>query len=114
VVGFGWAHNSVNTVILRKYAVTTIKDYQFTAYYDDKSNLILGKRKLKSDQWEIHLTRYKGNISDTWYRFFTREWGHHDTQLRYAISSNPLTLKLREEQYFPDNSEIDVPLAYGD
>src|SRR5680860_1619374 len=61
VVGSGWANNSVNTVIFRQNAVTTYQDYQFTAYYDEKSNLTLGKRKLKSNQWEIYKTQYKGN-----------------------------------------------------
>jgi hypothetical protein len=39
-IGSGWANNSVNTVIFRQNAITTFRDHQFTAYYDEDSNLI--------------------------------------------------------------------------
>jgi len=124
VVGSGWANNSVNTVIFRQNAVTTYQDYQFTAYYDEKSNLTIGKRKLKSDHWEIYKTQYKGNTKDAHNAisiavdgngFLHVSWDHHDTQLRYAISRNPLTLKLGEEQIMTGKEEdkVSYPQFYN-
>lgn len=63
-VGEGWANNSVNAVIFRRNSVTTFKDTQFTAYYDPESRLVLAKRKLGEQDWEVYQTRYTGNTAD--------------------------------------------------
>jgi hypothetical protein len=41
-IGLGWSNNSVNTVKFRKNALTTYKNYQFIAYYDENSFLTFG------------------------------------------------------------------------
>jgi len=102
-VGSGWAKNSVNTVIFRKNSVTSNKKYQFTAYYDANSNLILAKRKLNSSKWETHKTNYSGNTQDAHNAisialdgkgYLHVSWDHHDSQLKYAVSKSPLGLEL--------------------
>ncbi|MCG9972854.1 BNR repeat-containing protein [Christiangramia crocea] len=105
-VGKGWAKNSVNTVIFRKNAIISNKNYQFTAYYDNSSNLILAKRRLDKSTWEVHKTRYKGNSKDAHNAisialdgdgYLHVSWDHHDTNLRYAISKKPSGLELGNE-----------------
>ncbi|MDT0690471.1 BNR repeat-containing protein [Salegentibacter sp. F188] len=105
-IGSGWANNSVNTVIFRQNAITSFQDHQFTAYYDENSNLILAKRNPGSDEWLLHKTHYKGNTKDAHNAisiavdgngFLHVSWDHHDTPLRYAISKEPLGLELSEE-----------------
>ncbi len=124
VVGSGWANNSVNTVIFRQNAVTTYQDQQFTAYYDEKGNLTLGKRTLKSDQWEIYKTQYKGNTKDAHNAisiavdgsgFLHVSWDHHDTQLRYAVGEHPLSLILGDEQEMTGQEEnkVSYPQFYN-
>jgi hypothetical protein len=106
-VGYGWSNNSVNTVKFRKNAVTTFKNFQFTAYYDDTGTVVLGKRKLNTNIWEIVKTPYSGNSKDAHNSisiavdgdgFLHVSWDHHDTKLRYAKSKSPLSLDLGNEE----------------
>ncbi|GGF12765.1 BNR repeat-containing protein [Flavobacterium limi] len=106
-VGYGWSNNSVNTVKFRKNAVTTFKDLQFTAYYDENGTVVLGKRKLNSANWEIVKTPYAGNSKDAHNSisigidgdgYVHVSWDHHDTKLRYAKSKSPLSLDLDKEE----------------
>lgn len=106
-VGYGWSNNSVNTVKFRKNALTTFKQYQFTAYYDESGSLILGKRKKNSKNWETVKTAYKGNSSDAHNTisiaidgdgYLHVSWDHHNTKLRYAKGAAPLSLELGKEQ----------------
>ncbi|MRX68141.1 BNR repeat-containing family member [Flavobacterium resistens] len=106
-VGNGWSSNSVNTVKFRKNALTTFKDFQFIAYYDNDGAVILGKRKLNSTNWEIVKTSYSGNVKDAHNTisiaidgdgYLHISWDHHDTKLRYAKSKYPLSLDLGKEE----------------
>lgn len=106
-IGYGWNNNSVNTVKFRKNALTTHKQYQFTAYYDENSNLVLGKRKINASNWEIVKTSYKGNTKDAHNDismavdgkgYLHVSWDHHNTKLRYAKSKLPLSLALGVEE----------------
>lgn len=105
-IGYGWNNNSVNAVKFRKNALTTHNKYQFTAYYDENSNLVLGKRKINSSNWEIVKTAYKGNTKDAHndisiavdgQGYLHVSWDHHDTKLRYVKSKLPLSLEVGEE-----------------
>lgn len=123
-VGQGWANNSVNTVIFRQNAITTFKDQQFTAYYDEASNLVLAKRFVEDDTWEVMKTSYKGNTKDAHNAisiavdgagFLHVSWDHHDTSLRYAVSTTPLGLELGEEQKMTGKEEekVSYPQFYN-
>lgn len=116
-IGYGWNNNSVNTVKFRKNALTTHGQYQFTAYYDENSNLVLGKRKLNTSNWEIVKTAFKGNTKDAHNDisiavdgdgFLHVSWDHHDTKLRYAKGMQPLGLVLGEEQPMTAKEELRV------
>lgn len=106
-VGLGWSNNSVNTVKFRKNALTTFKQFQFTAYYDENGNLVLGKRKLNTNRWEKAITPFTGNVKDAHNDisiavdgngYLHVSWDHHNTKLRYAKSKLPLSLNLGEEE----------------
>ena len=106
-VGYGWSNNSVNTVKFRKNALTSYKNFQFIAYYDENGLLALGKRKLNTSHWNIVKTAYKGNVKDAHNSisiavdgdgFLHVSWDHHDTKLRYAKSKLPLSLDLGNEE----------------
>ena len=106
-VGNGWSSNSVNTVKFRKNALTTFKNFQFIAYYDNDGYVVLGKRKLNSAKWEIVKTPYSGNVKDAHNTisiaidgdgYLHISWDHHDTKLRYAKGKSPLSLDLGREE----------------
>ncbi|MCB0609132.1 MAG: hypothetical protein KDD12_15570, partial [Lewinella sp.] len=61
-VAEGWASNSVNAVIFRKNALVSFRDTQFIAFYDAEGTVVLGKRRIGADQWQLKQTPYKGNV----------------------------------------------------
>lgn len=105
-VGEGWANNSVNVTVFRKNSLVTHKDTQFIAYYCPEGFLTLGKRKLKSRDWIIHKTPYKGNVNDAHNSisimidgdgYLHVSWDHHGHSLRYAKGVEPYSLTLSEK-----------------
>jgi hypothetical protein len=106
IIGDGWSNNSVNTVKFRKNALTTYKEFQFAAYYNETGFLILAKRKLNSKKWTVLQTNFNGNVNDAHNSisiaidglgYLHVSWDHHNTKLRYARSLEPLSLQLGEE-----------------
>ncbi|NBB31364.1 BNR repeat-containing protein [Cellulophaga sp. BC115SP] len=102
-VGKAWANNSVNAVIFRKNSLVSYKNYQFIAYYNETGNVVLGKRKLGSKNWELKTTDLKGNVTDAHNcisimvdgkGYLHIAWDHHNHPLHYAKSKSPLSLEL--------------------
>lgn len=116
-VGLGWSNNSVNTVIFRNSALTSFKNIQFTAYYNPDGKMVLAKRKLNSNKWEIQITPYSGNVKDAHNcisialdseGYLHVSWDHHDNRLRYAKSKKPFGLELTEELSMTGDNESKV------
>ncbi|UKT63684.1 BNR repeat-containing protein [Pedobacter mucosus] len=93
VANNGWANNSVNTVIFRKNSLVTFQKTQYTAYYNEDQFVVLAKRKLGSDNWEVKVSQYKGDASDAHKSisiaidgkgFLHLVWGQHNNNLNYA------------------------------
>lgn len=105
-VSNGWAKNSVNTTIFRHNSLVTYKDTQYIVYYDAQQNVVLGKRKIGSDTWQIHITKYKGNAMDAHRSisimidgagYLHVSWDHHGNVLRYCRSVKPGSLELTDK-----------------
>jgi BNR repeat-containing family member len=116
-VGLGWANNSVNTVVFRKNALVSYKKWQFIAYYDSNSYVVLGKRKLKSKAWQLQRTPYKGNANDAHNTisimidgdgFLHLAFDHHNNPLRYCRSKKPLSLDMTDKMPMTGLSEQSV------
>jgi hypothetical protein len=119
-IGLGWSNNSVNTVIFRNSALTSFKNWQFTAYYNPDGKMVLAKRKLNSNSWQTQITPYSGNVKDAHNSisividadgFLHVSWDQHDTRLRYAKSKTPFSVELGEEQSMTgvDESKVTYP-----
>lgn len=135
-VDSGWAKNSVNAVIFRKNSIVTYEKTQYIAYYDPDQYLVLAKRALKQDKWDICKTKFKGNAEDAHNAisimtdgegFLHVAWDHHDDTLRYAKGIAPGSLTLTDKismtgknEYFvsyPEfykNSDGDLFFLYRD
>ena len=116
-VGLAWAKNSINTVVFRKNSIISFKNFQFTSYYDSVGYVILAKRKLGSNNWEIKKTNYRGNNKDAHNSisividgkgFLHIAWDHHDSKLRYAKSVIPYSLELGGELSMIGRNETKV------
>ncbi len=102
-VGPGWANNSVNTTVYRKNSLVSFGQYQYIAYYDSTSHMVLGKRNLHDTVWQLRQTTYTGNTSDAHNvisimvdgeGFLHVAWDHHNNPLNYCRSVAPGSLEL--------------------
>ena len=102
----GWAANSINAVVFRKNSLTTFRDTQFIAFYNQQGYVMLGKRKSGDGQWILKQTPYKGNITDAHNSisiitdgkgFLHMAWGHHNIELNYCKSIAPGSLELTDK-----------------
>lgn len=113
----GWAKNSVNTVVFRKNSITSYKGWQFISFYNEKQQVVLGKRKIGSAEWELKQTQFKGNCNDAHRSisiivdgdgFLHIAWDQHDNRLNYAKSVAPLSLELSEKILMTGKNELRV------
>jgi hypothetical protein len=104
--GNGWAGNSINTVVFRKNSLCSYKNVQYIAYYNNDGYVILGKRKLNSNNWQLQTTSFKGNIADAHNSisiitdgdgYLHMAWDHHNNQLHYVKSVVPGSLQMTDE-----------------
>lgn len=102
-VGVGWASSSVNAVVFRQNSVVTHGEEQYTAYYDAEGRMVLAKRRLGSDRWEVLTTPYRGNVADAHNAisiavdgrgFLHVSWDHHGQPINYARGVAPGSLEL--------------------
>ncbi|MFN3302579.1 MAG: BNR repeat-containing protein [Roseateles sp.] len=102
-VGTGWARNSVNAVVFRKNSLVSHGELQYIAYYDAQARVVLGRRRLGSDAWELHTTAFTGNAADAHNSislmvdgagYLHLAWDHHDNPLRYVRSLQPGSLQM--------------------
>ena len=113
----GWAANSINTVIFRRNSIVSDGQFQYVAFYDDSARMVLAKRALGSDKWQLYKTQYKGTITDAHNSislmldgngYLHIAWDHHDSPLRYCRSDNPGSLSLTEEMPMTEQLEDNV------
>jgi len=128
-IASGWAKSSVNTVIFRRNSVVTHEDTQYAAFYDPDGNVILAKRKLDSNNWQIKKTQYKGKVTDAHNAisimvdgdgYLHMSWDHHGHPLRYCRSIAAGSLELTDKMPMTGKKEARVTypefykLANGD
>ena len=119
----GWAKNQINAVIFRKNSVTSFKDFQYAAYYDAESRVVIAKRKLGTTNWEIKVTQFTGNTADAHNSISIAvdgrgvlhlSWDNHNTPLRYAKGATPGSLEVTEATMIGDReSKATYPEFYN-
>lgn len=116
-VGDGWARNTVNTAVFRKNSLVSNDSVQYVGYYDGDGFLVLGKRPLDGEQWEVRKTSYRGHATDAHNvislmldgaGYLHVAWDHHNSRLRYAKSIAPGSLCLGDEQPMAGSAETNV------
>ncbi len=113
-VGIAWAKNSVNGTIFRKNSVTSFQKTQFTAYYDSTGTVVIAKRQLGTNSWEVNKTQFTGNIQDAHNSISIAvdgngtvhmAWDHHGHPLRYSKSIDSLGIEMDKKQGMVGNLE---------
>lgn len=123
LIADGWAHNSVNAVVFRQNSVTTFRDIQYAAFYDQEGFMVLAKRKHGSSDWEINKTQYRADVTDA-HNSISIEvdgngilhaaWGLHGDELLYARGTKPGSIELGETQNMTGRNEdaVTYPAFY--
>ena len=60
----GWAQNSLNATSFRQSSVTSHDGWQFIGFVDGDERVVLGKRQLGTDTWQLHVTQYTVDATD--------------------------------------------------
>jgi hypothetical protein len=116
-VDSGWAGNSVNAVVFRKNSLVTHYGTQFISFYNARGFVVLGKRKIGEEKWQLVQTVYKGNISDAHNSisimvdgqgYLHLAWDHHNNALNYCRSKEPLSLQMSEKTTMAGKAEKSV------
>lgn len=116
-VGLGWSENSVNATIFRKNSVVSSGKYQFVAYYDSSSHVVIARRAHDTDKWEIRQTQYLGNTQDAHNvislmvdgdGYLHVSWDHHNNVLNYCKSLKPEGLQMGEKTVMTGRNEKNV------
>ncbi len=112
-VAEGYSETSVNAVIFRRNSLVTHKNNQFIAFYDDQGRVVLGKRQLDEDRWQLHTSEYEGNVTDAHNSisiavdgdgYLHISWDHHNNPLNYARSLEPGGLRFGEPEQLGEAS----------
>ena len=122
-VGNGYSQTSVNTTVFRNNSLVTQGDEQYISYYNGDGYLVLGKRKLDSDQWTLKRTQYKGNVKDAHNiismmldgeGYLHLSFDHHGHKLNYCRSTAPYTLELGDKEPMTgvDEGNVTYPEFY--
>ena len=102
-----WARTKVNAVIFRRNAICSFGDQQVAAFYNAEGRVVLARRTLGGDQWQIQVTSLKGRTADAHNciclafdadGYLHVSWDHHGNPLRYCRSVAPLSLELGPAQ----------------
>lgn len=119
----GWSRNSVNTTSFRYQSVTSRNGWQFVAFYNDAQQVVLARRRLGSDNWEVQVTSFTGTATDAHMGislgidangYLHMSWNAHNTQLRYARSREPYSLNMRTRSMIgSQESSVTYPQFYN-
>lgn len=105
-LGYAWAQNMVNGVVLRKNSVVSYNNTQYTAWYNQHGKVVLAKRQLGTKAWTLQETQYSGNTKDAHCSisimldgdgYLHMAWDHHGNPLNYCKSVTPGSLELDEK-----------------
>ena len=118
-LGKGWARTAVNATVYRRNSVISDDHYQYAAYYDADSRVVLARRKVGSNEWVIQPTQYTGNTADAHNGislmldsagYLHMSWDHHVHPLRYCRSLEPHGLALSDK--LPMTGEKETHVTY--
>jgi hypothetical protein len=107
----------VNAVIFRREALATRGDTQYVAYYDGGGRVMLGRRRLEADVWELQATPLTGDVRDAHNAICIAAdgrgmlhvaWNHHTSPLQYCRSTPPESLDLEPAQPMIGTRELQV------
>ncbi len=115
--------SSVNVLSGVKQTLYTHQNTQYTGFYNKDAYLVIAKRKLDSQNWQLHTTEFTGNVNDAHNHislvvdgegYLHVSWDHHNNPLNYAKSKQPGSLKLiRSNMLGQQEKSVTYPQFYA-
>ena len=99
-----FAGSSVNVLAGVKQTVYTHSVYQYAAFYNQQAKVVIAKRRIGQDNWQLQTTEFSGNVNDAHNHisivvdgagYLHIAWDHHNNPLNYAKSTAPGSLQLQ-------------------
>ncbi|WP_201218790.1 BNR repeat-containing protein [Pseudomonas sp. S32] len=104
-IGVGWATNTINTAIYRHHGILTIGTYQYTAFYESESVLILVRLSTNGvesyelkGQYRLHDAHNSISLGHDRDHCLHITYDHHGTKLRYRRSLKPYAIDVWSEE----------------
>lgn len=97
----GWARNTINTSIYRGAGLVTAQGFQFGAYYENETQVLLFRRTLATDHIEMHRLPIEGALTDAHNTislgvdgqgYVHLAFEQHESALNYRRSIAPLAI----------------------
>lgn len=116
-IDYGWAKNSINTVVFRKNSISSYKLNQYIAFYDSTGHVAIYMRKRYTHRWLAAQTRYTGDTRDAHRSisiivdgdgYLHCSFDQHNSHLRYAHSIEPNSTDLGPEIPMVNDRETHV------
>lgn len=98
-----YSGSSVNVVAGTRQMLYTHGSHQYAGYYDPNGRVMLARRRLGDDDWEVQRTAFSANTKDAHNSislivdgdgYLHLAWGHHDSPLNYSVSEAPGSLSM--------------------
>jgi hypothetical protein len=112
-----FASSSVNVVAGSRQTLFTDNAYQYAGFYDASGRLVLAKRRLLDNHWEVRPTAFGTKPEDAHNTvslvvdgqgYLHLAWGHHNDPLNYSRSLKPGSLAMGEPRVMVGNAEGSV------
>ena len=116
-VAKGFSGTSVNATIFRSNSIVSHRQFQFVAFYDSVGRVVVARRNIANQDWQIVVTDFSGNIKDAHNGisimadgdgYLHMAWDHHNTPLKCVRSIAPGSLEFGNIQSMTGEQEGSV------
>ncbi len=112
-----FASSSINVVAGSRQTLFTDGTHQYAGFYNAEGKLVLAKRRLADDHWDIQLTTF-GTMPEDAHNtislvvdgqgYLHLAWGHHNSPLHYSRSLEPGGLAMGKPRVMVGTAESSV------
>jgi autotransporter-associated beta strand protein len=121
VANNAYATGDVNSCAIGINNLTTVGNFQFIAYYNNLSHVMVGRRTLGTSTWQTFDSGYTGTTSDDHdvigiavdsAGFMHMSWDMHNVGLNYAISNATVTGTTLSSLVFTTQTAANAPTLF--
>lgn len=123
-IAMAWASTAVNVVVFRHDSLVSDERSQYASFYNPEGRMVLARRTLGSEHWEVHTAPYGGNVRDAHNTICLGLdgrgllhvcWDHHGGLLNYcqAVSQGELELTGRLPMTASHENRVTYPEFYS-